>query len=329
MNVRVALAACLLCCAQARARPPIFVVADHPGRRRKSRIRHRGKYRNGAGARVRTAGTIAALAVRRGEEVRQGQLIATVGDPKLVLQEAGLRDEIAALHAQLAQTKADLQRSETLVLTGATPRMLRDQLRTQVQVQQNTIQARMAQLQVVAQQMTEGQVLAPTSGRVLDLPYTEGTVVTAGESVASIAVSGYVLRLRVPEEHARFIKPGDQIRVDDAALPGGGSATGRITLVYPQIKDGRVVAEAQVAGLGAYFVGQRVLVWVAGGVRPRVVVPANLLVTRFGLDYARLVAPGGIVEVPVQRGQPANLPNMPDGIEILSGLCAGDRLAPP
>jgi RND family efflux transporter MFP subunit len=280
-------------------------------------------------ARVRTAGTIAALAVRRGEEVRQGQLIATVGDPKLVLQEAGLRDEIAALHAQLAQTKADLQRSETLVLTGATPRMLRDQLRTQVQVQQNTIQARMAQLQVVAQQMTEGQVLAPTSGRVLDLPYTEGTVVTAGESVASIAVSGYVLRLRVPEEHARFIKPGDQIRVDDAALPGGGSATGRITLVYPQIKDGRVVAEAQVAGLGAYFVGQRVLVWVAGGVRPRVVVPANLLVTRFGLDYARLVAPGGIVEVPVQRGQPANLPNMPDGIEILSGLCAGDRLAPP
>jgi RND family efflux transporter MFP subunit len=327
MNVRVALAACLLCCAQARAAAD-FVVQTTPAADEKA-VFATVESTETVPARVRTAGTIAALAVRRGEEVRQGQLIATVGDPKLVLQEAGLRDEIAALHAQLAQTKADLQRSETLVLTGATPRMLRDQLRTQVQVQQNTIQARMAQLQVVAQQMTEGQVLAPTSGRVLDLPYTEGTVVTAGESVASIAVSGYVLRLRVPEEHARFIKPGDQIRVDDAALPGGGSATGRITLVYPQIKDGRVVAEAQVAGLGAYFVGQRVLVWVAGGVRPRVVVPANLLVTRFGLDYARLVAPGGIVEVPVQRGQPANLPNMPDGIEILSGLCAGDRLAPP
>jgi RND family efflux transporter MFP subunit len=327
MNVRVALAACLLCCAQARAAAD-FVVQTTPAADEKA-VFATVESTETVPARVRTAGTIAALAVRRGDEVRQGQLIATVGDPKLVLQEAGLRDEIAALHAQLAQTKADLQRSETLVLTGATPRMLRDQLRTQVQVQQNTIQARMAQLQVVAQQMTEGQVLAPTSGRVLDLPYTEGTVVTAGESVASIAVSGYVLRLRVPEEHARFIKPGDQIRVDDAALPGGGSATGRITLVYPQIKDGRVVAEAQVAGLGAYFVGQRVLVWVAGGVRPRVVVPANLLVTRFGLDYARLVAPGGIVEVPVQRGQPANLPNMPDGIEILSGLCAGDRLAPP
>ena len=308
MNVRVALAACLLCCAQARAAAD-FVVQTTPAADEKA-VFATVESTETVPARVRTAGT-------------------STSHPKLVLQEAGLRDEIAALHAQLAQTKADLQRSETLVLTGATPRMLRDQLRTQVQVQQNTIQARMAQLQVVAQQMTEGQVLAPTSGRVLDLPYTEGTVVTAGESVASIAVSGYVLRLRVPEEHARFIKPGDQIRVDDAALPGGGSATGRITLVYPQIKDGRVVAEAQVAGLGAYFVGQRVLVWVAGGVRPRVVVPANLLVTRFGLDYARLVAPGGIVEVPVQRGQPANLPNMPDGIEILSGLCAGDRLAPP
>ena len=327
MRILVAVAAGLLCCAQARAAAD-FIVQAGVATDEKA-VFATVESTETVPARVRTGGTIAALAVRRGDEVRQGQLIATVGDPKLVLQESGLRAEIDALRAQLAQTKSDLQRSETLVVTGATPRMLRDQLRTQVQVQQNTIQARIAQLQVVAQQLTEGQVLAPTAGRILDLPYTEGTVVTGGESVASIAVSGYVLRLRVPEEHARFIRQGDQIRVDQADLPGGGSETGHITLVYPQIQDGRVLADAQVAGLGTYFVGERVRVWVAGGTRQRIVVPGGLLVTRFGLDYARLAGPGGTIDVPVQRGQPVPLPNMPDGIEILSGLNAGDRLAAP
>ncbi len=280
-------------------------------------------------ARVRTGGTIASLAVHRGEAVTQGQLIATVGDPKLALQQIGLNADIEGLRAQLAQTKVDLQRVETLVLTGAAPRAQRDQLRTQVEIQQNAIEARTAQLQVVAQQLTEGQILAPTAGRVLALPFTQGTVVNGGETVASIAVSDYVLRLRVPEEHARFLRPGDPIRVDAETLPGGGASTGTITLIYPQIEDGRVIANARVAGLGDYFVGERVRVWVSGGERRRIVVPEHLLLTRFGLDYARLDGAAGIVEVPVQRGQPAPTPDIPDGIEILSGLAAGDRLAAP
>lgn len=279
-------------------------------------------------ARVRTSGTIASLAVRRGE-VKAGQLVATVGDPKLVLQENGLASEIEALRAQLAQNRSDLQRAETLVAAGATSRVLRDQLRTQVQVQVSTIEARVAQFQMVAQQLTEGQVRAPAAGRILDLPYTEGTVVSSGEAIASIATSGYVLRLLVPEQHARFLKAGDPIRIDSADLPGGGVAAGRITLVYPQIQDGRVVAEAQVAELGDYFVGKRVRVWVSGGERRRIVVPDHDLITRFGLDYAQVRIGGGVIEVPVQRGQPAPDPAMPDGVEILSGLAAGDTLIPP
>ena len=51
---------------------------------------------------------------------------------------------------------------------------------------------------------------------------------------------------------------------------------------------------------------------------------------RFGLDYAELRgADGKTIEVPVQRGREHPRPDMPDALEILSGLHAGDVLVQP
>ena len=52
--------------------------------------------------------------------------------------------------------------------------------------------------------------------------------------------------------------------------------------------------------------------------------------TRFGIDYARVRAgPDTIVDVPVQRGRQLPRPDMPDALEILSGLKPGDVLVRP
>jgi hypothetical protein len=67
------------------------------------------------------------------------------------------------------------------------------------------------------------------------------------------------LRLRVPERHAPIPKTGDKIRVDGAEF-GDQSRNGVIDLVYPQIEDGRVIADATVENLGEYFVGDRLRV---------------------------------------------------------------------
>ena len=61
-----------------------------------------------------------------------------------------------------------------------------------------------------------------------------------------------------------------------------------IDLVYPQIEDGRVIADATVEGLGEYFVGDRLRVWISGGTRTAFVIPSNYVTTRFGIDYVRL-----------------------------------------
>jgi hypothetical protein len=148
--------------------------------------------------------------------------------------------------------------------------------------------------------------------------------------VAQIAERGFVLRLRVPERHARFLKAGDPVRIGGRELGTSEPRFGAIRLVYPQIEDGRVAADAIVEGLGDYFVSERIRVWVSAGERTAFVIPAAFITTRFGVDYVRIQSPGGAERhVPVQRGRGLPRPDLPDGIEILSGLKAGDRLVGP
>ena len=281
-------------------------------------------------ARARIGGTIAELTVREGDKVERGQVIATVGDEKLVLQVRTLDAQIAALKAQLAQAKIDLERAQRIYKTGAIPKAQLDQAQTNVDVANNSLKAQTGQRAVVQQQLTEGQVLAPSAGRVLTVPVTAGTVVLAGDTLATIAEQDFVLRVRVPERHARFLKAGDPIRLDGEAAGLAQSNQGTITLVYPQIEDGRVVADAKVAGLNDYFVGERIRVWVSAGDRQTFVVPARYIATRFGTDYVTLQqADDQTIDVPVQRGRETALPDIPQGIEILSGVAAGDVLVQP
>ncbi|WP_425376159.1 efflux RND transporter periplasmic adaptor subunit [Rhodoplanes roseus] len=280
-------------------------------------------------ARARIGGTVVRLAVKYGDEVKQGQAIATVGDDKLMLQTRSLDAQIAGLQAQLAQATIDLERTQSLFDKGTVARSRLDEVRTAFNVADNSLKSRRAERSVVEQQLAEGTVLAPTAGRVLKVPVLPGTVILAGETVAQIAEANFVLRLRVPERHARFLKVGDPVRIDGESLGRTEAMFGKVRLIYPQIEDGRVVADASVEGLGDYFVGERIRVWVSAGERSAVTVPARFVTTRFGIDYVRLARDGGTIDVPVQRGRTIQVPARPDAVEILSGLLPGDRLVSP
>jgi len=280
-------------------------------------------------ARSRIGGTVAQLNVREGDAVTRGQAIAVVGDEKLVLQMKSLDAQIQALQAQADQAQIDFDRTEGLVERGTLPRVKLDETRTALNVAQNGLRARTAERAVVQQQLTEGQVLAPQDGRVLKRLVTVGSVMLPGDAAVTIAQQDFKLRLRIPERHARYLKAGDKIRVDGAEFGEGSARWGVIDLVYPQIEEGRVIADAKVEGLGEYFVGDRLRVWIASGERPAFVIPADYVKTRFGIDYVRLRRGEGTIDIPVQRGRELPTPDLPNGLEILSGIHAGDQLVRP
>lgn len=280
-------------------------------------------------ARGRIGGTVVQLNVREGDSVTSGQAIAAVGDDKLALQMKSLDAQIDALQAQSNQAQIDFDRIQGLVDRGILPRVKLDEARTALNVAENGMRARTAERAVVQQQFNEGQVLAPASGRVLKKLVAVGSVVLPGDPIAMIAQQNFKLRLRVPERHARFLKAGDRIRVDGGEFGDHASKSGVIDLVYPQIEDGRVIADATVEGLGEYFVGDRLRVWISGGSRTAFVIPSSYVTTRFGIDYVRIRQADRTIEAPIQRGRDLPSPDLPDGLEILSGIRVGDELVQP
>lgn len=276
-------------------------------------------------ARARIGGTVADLSVDEGDMVKAGQTLAVVTDDKLALQMQSLEARIASLNAELSQARTDLDRAEQLRGQGVIPQARLDEVRTRVQVLERNVESQRAERSVVEEEASQGAVLAPAAGRVLSVPVQSGSVVMPGETIASIAADRYILRLELPERHARFLEEGDIVMVGPRGLEETGNADaftkGVVAQVYPRLTHGRVVADVTVEGLGDYFVGERALVTVSTGTRDAVVVPEAYLTTRWGLTFAHLQDG---TEVVVQPGQPVD-----GGVEILSGLRAGDVVVTP
>jgi multidrug efflux pump subunit AcrA (membrane-fusion protein) len=230
---------------------------------------------------------------------------------------------IKSLEARLVLARTDLERSRKLRKSGSLSQARLDQANANHQVIVAEIAAARAERTVLVQNQAEGVVLAPSSGRVLKVNITRGTVVMPGEVVIHIAAERYILRMRLPERHARYLKEGDEALVGGRGLSVSSPALrqGRIRQVYPQLQQGLVIADIAVEGLGDFFVGERIRVWVPAAERSAIIIPQAYLYKRFGISFVRLKDG---TEVAVQEG-----PATDKGIEILAGLLATDILVLP
>ena len=81
-------------------------------------------------ARARLGGTIVSLKAKEGERAEAGAELATVADPKLVLQMQALDARIQSQQAQLDKAKSDLDRANELLSKGAATQVQVDATRT-------------------------------------------------------------------------------------------------------------------------------------------------------------------------------------------------------
>jgi len=273
-------------------------------------------------ARARIGGTIASLSVKEGDRVAAGAEIAVIADEKLVLQRQALDSRIESQQSQRDKAKADYDRAVELEKRGVNTQVQVDAAKTTLDVAERTLQAMQSDRDVLLQQMKEGAVLAPGAGRVLRTPVAEGSVALPGETIATIAEDHYILRLQLPERHARFMRAGDVVKIGGRGLSDDGAQSeGRVRLVYPEIQGGRVIADVEAPGVGDYFVGERTRVYVSTGERSTIAIPRAYVYRRAGVDYVKLKKGD---EVVVQLGSGDN-----KSVEILAGLKDGDEIVTP
>lgn len=275
-------------------------------------------------ATARIGGTLVRLNVREGATVGAGQVIGIVRDDRINLQTAGFEAMVRAAEAEAERARADLARTRTLFDRGIYAQAKLDQMAAAARAAEGNLEAARAQRAASAESGAQGAILAPTAGRVLKADVPVGSVVMPGQSIATVTSGPLVVRVQLPEGQARALRVGTRVEMTPNG-PGGDVVMAQVAQVYPAVDAGQVVADIDASGLDASLIGRRIGVRLPVGERQAIVIPATYVVSRFGVDYVRLVRRGTVADTPVQI---APGPSVSE-VEVLSGLVAGDRIVAP
>lgn len=164
----------------------------------------------------KTGGVVGRVAVREGDRVRAGQLLA-----ELVPTEVNAQ----VMQAQQLSDKAqrDLARGEKLYADQVIPLEQLEGLRTQAGIAK-------AQLQAALFNGAQARITAPANGVVLRKRVENQEVVAPGQPVIEIGTNeqGYIVKAGLADREAVLLKTGDPATVLLDAFPGRG-LTGKVS----------------------------------------------------------------------------------------------------
>ncbi len=279
-----------------------------------------------ATARSRLAGTVSRLNVDEGSVVKRGDRIATIVDTTLAPKISALSDRIKGLESSLAQAETDLTRASDLQRRGIFPKNKLDEARTAVDIARSALAAAQSERAALIARRNEGAVLSPADATVTAVNVVKGSVVSPGEVIAQLATLDGVVRLALPERHAGQIHEGETLNL---RLPSRQGAVHQATIVkiYPELRNGAVIADAVVDHELSALVCERVDVLAPVGERRALLIPAEYIDTRYGVDFVRVHVGEHLIDAPVALA--STVPDAEGRVEILSGLKTGDVIEKP
>ncbi|MDF3853730.1 efflux RND transporter periplasmic adaptor subunit [Paracoccus sp. P2] len=179
---------------------------------------------------AQVSGRITELAVRLGQRVEQGDLIAQIDSVQQANELrtaeaalANLRAQMAERQAVLALAEKTLERAENLIRSNAAARSTMDSARQDVEIaraQIAALEAQIAQAEVAIEiartDLDYTRVTAPSAGTVLAIVSQAGQTVNAVQSSPTIVVLGQLDRMEIHAEISEAdigkVRPGQQVR---------------------------------------------------------------------------------------------------------------------
>jgi membrane fusion protein, multidrug efflux system len=175
---------------------------------------------NVVGIAPRVSGQILKLSVQDNQAVKEGDVLFEIDpeDYKLVLEKA--KAELATVDQQLAQAQDDLHRLEPLLPHGFTTADAVDKARTAVTTLQAQREGAIASINLDELHLSYCKVIAPFSGRVINLNISAGAHVTDGVPVFSLLdTSKWYVIANFREAEIRHMAPGSEAIVYLSSAP--------------------------------------------------------------------------------------------------------------
>jgi multidrug efflux pump subunit AcrA (membrane-fusion protein) len=299
----------------------------------------------------KTVGYVRSVAVRAGDHVRAGQVLAVLeandssasvrrahaGFDQSLDARAEAQNAVAAADAALRLAKSTQERSAALLTAGAISRQEFDEAQARLQAaaaQAEMARARLrmsssrisqakAELSEAQAELDYSRIIAPFPGQVIERRVEPGGLASPGMPLLVLEQEGRVLvEASVDESRASLITLGDSVSVDIEAL--GKPVVGQIGEIVPTVDVASRAFLAKV-DLPAELVGLRPGMFARVSFRvgrtTRLVVPASAI-TRSGALDRLFVADGDRLRLRmVTVGETQGT-----WTEVLSGLGAGERV---
>jgi HlyD family secretion protein len=207
------------------------------------------------------SGRLVTRVPEEGETVTAGSLVARIEEAGLSedasdlerqrdqvsAQEKSRREQVAQLHAQLAQTRSEEKRMARLASEGVAPAADLETLQHKREELDASIRAREAEkgnldaqelslasrLEKVHRFEQEGTLTSPVGGTVLTRYHRQGEFVAAGDPVLTLQVEAPYLRVEVPEERLSAFTVGGSVTVWPQARPDARFAA-RVVTIKPR-----------------------------------------------------------------------------------------------
>src|SRR5262249_26524302 len=158
--------------------------------------------------------------VKENQEIKEGDVLLEIDpeDYRLVLEKA--KAELATVDQQLAQAQDTLHRLEPLLPHGFTTADAVDKARTAVTTLQAQREGAIASINLDELHLSYCRVIAPFSGRVINLNISAGAHVSAGVPVFSLLdTSKWYVIANFREAEIRHIAPGTEAIVYLSSAP--------------------------------------------------------------------------------------------------------------
>lgn len=282
---------------------------------------------------AQAAGRIASVAVKAGDKVRAGQLLAVIDDRDAA---AGVQKSVAQINqadADMRNAKAALDRTRDLQSKGFVSKAALDTAETQYQGA--TAMREQATASALQSRIAQGfaRVMAPYDGWVLQTHAEAGDLAVPGRPLVTV-YAPLPLRavVQVPASRAQAVRSASQTQVQvDSAV---GAATWITPVTRAAVPSADPVSQTTewrldlaAADSGNLLPGQQVRVRFskaqASSESPKLLIPQAAVVRRGELTAVYVVVNGAFLLRAVRLG--ANLGA--DGVEVLAGVASGEAIA--
>ena len=274
-------------------------------------------------------GRITELAIKAGDRVKKGQILARIDNQAAVQQAGASAAQVASANAQLNVARKEFERQQALFKKNYLSQAALDQAEAQFKATEAAVRGAIAQAGAANTQTGFYTLAAPYDGVVAEVPASVGDMAMPGKPLVTVYEPGEMrVVASLPQSRVTELPADASVRVEIPALAkearwqssttvtvlptaDAGSQSVRVRLGLPS-------ALPVVPGMFA-----RAEFPLKGSGDARLLVPARAVIRRTELTAVYVVPPKGGAQLrQVRLGKTQG-----DEIEVLSGVHGGERIA--